>query len=98
MKSRKHAVLMAGVILAAAAGSLGARAADQSAFFEQQREITDGYYPQYGVTDPVTSAESTDGVSASANIVDTIAQPFEHQSSAGSVDGLTASESDGGGR
>jgi hypothetical protein len=48
MNTRMRMILMAGA-LAAAASSLGSQAADQSAFFEQQRQITDGYYPQYTV-------------------------------------------------
>jgi hypothetical protein len=68
---------MAGVILAAAASTVGARAADQSAFFERAREVTDGYYPQYVVTDPATSAEPTDA--STDTVINTVAVP--HSSS-----------------
>lgn len=101
MNSRKQRVLMAGVVLAAAASTFGARAADQSAFFEQQREITDGYYPQYVVTDPSAAAEPTEVAPTSADVEDTIAftpSSDTESSSAGSIDGLTASEADGGGQ
>jgi len=61
MSSRKQKVVMAALVLATAASALGARAADQNAFFEQQREISDGYYPQYTVKEPSGSkAGSTD--------------------------------------
>jgi hypothetical protein len=39
--------LIAAFALAASGGT--ALAADQQAFFNQQRQITDGYYPQYNV-------------------------------------------------
>jgi hypothetical protein len=48
MNTRMKAVL-ATVMLACAASALSASAADQNTFFEQQRQITDGYYPQYNV-------------------------------------------------
>jgi hypothetical protein len=48
MNTRTRTILLAGALVAAAS-SLGAQAADQSAFFAQQRQITDGYYPQYTV-------------------------------------------------
>ncbi len=40
--------LMAGALVAAAS-ALSSHAADQSAFFAQQMQITDGYYPRYTV-------------------------------------------------
>lgn len=48
MNIRTRTILMTAAITAAAA-SLTATAADQHAFFEQQRQITDGYHPQYAV-------------------------------------------------
>jgi hypothetical protein len=48
MNIRTRTILMAGALIAAAA-TAGAQAADQDAFFQRQREITDGYYPQYNV-------------------------------------------------
>ena len=59
MNSRKQKILMAAMVFAAAANALGARAADQNAFFEQQREISDGYYPQYPVKEPSSSATAS---------------------------------------
>jgi hypothetical protein len=41
-------MLIAGAFIAAAS-ALSSQAADQSAYFAQQRQITDGYYPQYSV-------------------------------------------------
>jgi hypothetical protein len=48
MNTRAKMILMA-VASAAAASALGAQAADQSAWFEQQREMTDGNPPTHFV-------------------------------------------------
>jgi hypothetical protein len=45
MKFPKQKVLMAGAILAAAANAFAAPAVDQNAWFECERQITDGSYP-----------------------------------------------------
>jgi hypothetical protein len=71
--SRKQKVLMAAVLLAAAAGTLGARAAEPGRFAEHERETTGGYYPEYGATDPTTGAETSEAEPGSMKIVDTIA-------------------------
>jgi hypothetical protein len=61
MNSRKQKVVMAGVMLAIAASAFGARAADQSAYFEQQREISDGYVaPQFEGTRPATAVSQSE--------------------------------------
>lgn len=39
--------ILIGAALAMATAGLTAQAADQSGYFEQQRMITDGYFPQY---------------------------------------------------
>jgi hypothetical protein len=44
MNTRAKTIVMA-VALAAAASALGSQAADQSAYFDQQRQLTDGYFP-----------------------------------------------------
>src|ERR1700682_3453237 len=48
MSNRTKTLLMAGALIAATS-ALSSQAADQSAFFDQQRQITDGFYPQYTV-------------------------------------------------
>jgi hypothetical protein len=107
MKSLKQKVLMAGVIFAAAAGSLGASAADQSAFFARQVQITDGYYPQYVVKQPsqpttpsarMQSTAATVAVPAATRTESPQFERFEHQLSAGTVDNVTPSERAGGSR
>jgi hypothetical protein len=65
MSSRKQKVLMAGVLLAAAASAFGAHAADQSSFFDRQRELTDGNPGEYlpaptkSTTAPIAKRVST---------------------------------------
>lgn len=59
MSSRKQKVLMAGVLLAAAASAFGARAADQSSFFDRQRELTDGNPAEYLPASPSKSTTAT---------------------------------------
>ncbi|HEX4782212.1 MAG TPA: hypothetical protein VH301_15730 [Usitatibacter sp.] len=49
MNTRTRTLLAAAAWLAVASAT-GARAADQSAFFDQQRQISDGYYPTYTVS------------------------------------------------
>jgi hypothetical protein len=48
MNARTRTLLGAAAWLAIAS-TTGARAADQSAFFDQQRQISDGYFPTYTV-------------------------------------------------
>jgi hypothetical protein len=48
MNTRAKTILMAAA-LAAAASALSSQAADQDAFFEQQRQLTDGYTPPFNV-------------------------------------------------
>src|SRR5260370_22243738 len=69
---------MAGMLLAGSVTALGARADDQSAFFDQQRQITDGYYPQYTAKD--TSKSQTPESDAAE------AMWFKHQMAKGTVD------------
>ena len=57
MKTRTRTALMA-VAFAATAAALVSQAADQGNWFEQQRMISDGYYPQYTVAPRVTKPES----------------------------------------
>jgi|ERR1700687_1483316 len=86
MKSRKQ-VLMAGLVLAAAASAFGAQAADQSAYFDQQRQISDGYSPQSVVTHSATT-----GRERSANTESAQFEWFENQLSQGTVPNITPSE------
>jgi hypothetical protein len=70
-------------------------------------QITDGYFPQYGVKQPSKSTASSEGRQASTA---PLAAPrptssespqferFEHQLSAGTVDNITPSERTGGSR
>ena len=78
MNTRNRNFLMAAMLVAASVTALGARADDQSAFFEQQREISDGYYPQYTAKD--TSGTKTPGADAAQ------AMWFKHQLAKGTVD------------
>ena len=55
----RTSTIIAALAIAASGGS--ALAADQKAFFEQQREITDGYYPQYNVV-PTPARQKPDTV------------------------------------
>jgi hypothetical protein len=48
MNTLTKSILLAAA-LSATAAALSAQAADQSAFFEQQREMTDGYTPPFNV-------------------------------------------------
>jgi hypothetical protein len=58
MKSTRT-ILMAAALIGAAFSMLDARADDTTASFEQQLQVTDGYYPQYTVhpraTKPATA-------------------------------------------
>jgi hypothetical protein len=78
MNARNRKFLMAAILVAASASSLGVRADDQSAFFDQQRQITDGYYPQYTAKD--TSNSQTPEADAAE------AMWFKHQMAKGTVD------------
>ena len=49
MHTRTKKILMAGALLAVAAAAPGARAADQNAFFEQQRQDANGFNPDLAV-------------------------------------------------
>jgi hypothetical protein len=49
MKSITKAFVVTAALFGATFSALGARAADTTASFEQQLEMTDGYYPQYTV-------------------------------------------------
>ena len=82
MTSHKHRVLMAGLILATAASTLSAHAADQSTFFDQQRQITDGYSRS---TVPAVGIPSAKSESAQF-------ESFENQLSQGTVANITPSE------
>ena len=52
----RNRILIAGALIASAS-ALGAQAANQDAFFDQQRQISDGYYPQYTVHPTARSAK-----------------------------------------
>ena len=58
MKSTRT-ILMTAAMIGAAFSMLNARAGDTTASFEQQLQVTDGYYPQYTVhpraTKPATA-------------------------------------------
>ena len=59
MNTRAKMIFMA-VSLAVGGSALDSQAADQSAFFEQQREMTDGNYVQYNVVpSPARSKPAT---------------------------------------
>ena len=60
MKFPKHKVLMAGVVLAAAAHATGALAVDQNAYFECERQITDGFHPDCSAEALAKNAAATD--------------------------------------
>jgi hypothetical protein len=59
MNTRTKTIFMAGALVAALS-ALNSQAADQSAFFATQMQISDGYYPQYTVqpTNARTKPES----------------------------------------
>jgi hypothetical protein len=78
MNTRNRNFLMAAILMAASATTLGAQAADQSAFFDQQRQISDGYYPQHTAKD--TSNVKTPEADAAQ------AMWFTHELAKGSVD------------
>ena len=48
MNTPTKSILIAGALVAAVS-TVSSQAADQSAFFTQQQEMSDGYYPQYTV-------------------------------------------------
>ena len=57
MKSAKT-ILMAAALIGAAFSTLNAHAEDATASFEQQLQVTDGYYPRYTVHPRVTKPAS----------------------------------------
>ena len=57
MNSRTKTLVMAGALLAATFAA-SSQAADQSDYFAQQRQITDGFYPQYAVQPTPARAKS----------------------------------------
>jgi hypothetical protein len=88
MNSRKQKVLMAGLILATAASSF-ARAADPSAYFEQQREMTDGYVAPLSTASSKVLLTSTDMVASTESPQ---FEAFEHQMGQGDWKDYTPSE------
>jgi hypothetical protein len=59
MKIQTKSIVMAVAMATAAASALSSQAADQSAFFEQQQQITDGYYPQVTIVHPAPPKQLT---------------------------------------
>jgi len=78
MSNPNRKFVMAAILAALSAASFGAQAADQSAFFDQQREISDGYYPQYRAKD-TSQLETADADAKQATW-------FRHQLAKGTVD------------